>query len=377
MATTEDYYYDDPGENSTGDYPAVDGTYAAPCVRDGTWRFARGFAPPAYGLVFALALLGNALVLAVLWRYRLARRGPCAFSLTDTFLLHLALADLLLGLTLPLYAAQWAREWTFGRAACKLAGAAFSLNLHSGVLFLACISFDRYLAIVHAARPGWRRRPAHAQLACAGIWAACLGLSLVDVCYREVVPAPSFGGRLCLRAFHPDSSDRWRLALQALDVALGFAAPLLVMLYCYAQIFRSLCLASRRQRQRSLRLIVSVVAAFLLTWAPYNAFLLADSLLRLELLPASCQLEAVLDVGTLAAESLGLAHCAVNPLLYAFVGVKFRRELGRMCRGALGGRGAGGRRWGHRGRGGHKSRRVTGSMTSDSETSSTYYSVVM
>nr|XP_006641681.1 PREDICTED: C-X-C chemokine receptor type 1-like [Lepisosteus oculatus] len=208
-------------------------------------------------------------------------------------------------------------------------------------------------------------------------WAACLGLSLVDVCYREVVPAPSFGGRLCLRAFHPDSSDRWRLALQALDVALGFAAPLLVMLYCYARIFRSLCLASRRQRQRSLRLIVSVVAAFLLTWAPYNAFLLADSLLRLELLPASCQLEAVLDVGTLAAESLGLAHCAVNPLLYAFVGVKFRRELGRMCKGALGGRGAGGRRWGHRGRGGHKSRRVTGSMTSDSETSSTYYSVVM
>ncbi|XP_014395432.1 PREDICTED: C-X-C chemokine receptor type 5 [Myotis brandtii] len=54
------------------------------------------FMPVAYGLVFLLGLTGNILVLAVLERHRHTR------SSTETFLFHLAAADLLLVLILPL-----------------------------------------------------------------------------------------------------------------------------------------------------------------------------------------------------------------------------------------------------------------------------------
>ncbi|MBN3300500.1 CXCR5 protein, partial [Amia calva] len=197
------------------------------------------------------------------------------------------------------------------------------------------------------------------------------------------------GRLLCHRKFHWENSDHWRVGLQLLGLGLGFLVPLLVMLYCYTCIFRSLCLAPRppTQRQRSLRLIISIVGVFLVCWGPYNGFLLTDSLQRLGVVGRSCALDKALDLGTLVSESLALAHCALNPLLYAFVGVKFRRELGHLGKEALGWcrgksrRGGWGRRgWGSDGGGrGQRSTRVSErSLTaSESESSAMYYSVMV
>uniref|UniRef100_G3NAH4 G-protein coupled receptors family 1 profile domain-containing protein n=1 Tax=Gasterosteus aculeatus aculeatus TaxID=481459 RepID=G3NAH4_GASAC len=304
-------------DNAT--WPTATGrSRAAPCEPEDSYGFAQRFSPVVYTLVFLLAFVGNVLVLCVIRRYRNSQSGgACAFSLTDTFLLHLAISDLLLAFTLPLFATQWAHQWVFGLAACKLSGALFSLNRYSGILFLACISFDRYLAIVHAVKTGANRTA----LLCV-VW------------YTE----------------HP---TRWRVGLQLVGMLLGFGLPLLVMLYCYIRIFKSLCNATRRQKRKSLRLIVSLVSVFVVCWAPYNGFQLADSLHRL-------------------GAGLGLSHCALNPLLYGFVGVKFRRELGRMCGGLLGGRGA-------RGMEGWKQRRLRKSTASFSsaESEHTSYSVMV
>lgn len=336
--TTEDYWVMD-YENYT-EIPSSQSS--APCSQADAYRFAQKYSPVIYSLVFVLALLGNVLVLCVIRRYRSSQSGgACAFSLTDTFLLHLAISDLLLAFTLPLFAVQWAREWVFGLTVCKISGALFSLNRYSGILFLACISFDRYLAIVHAISSGWKRNTCHAQIACAFIWVICLGLSAVDIVYKQVVSvSPGKGNQLLLcQVWFQEKSTQWQIGLQLVSVILGFGLPLLIMLYCYIRIFRSLCNATRRQKRKSLRLIVSLVSVFVICWAPYSCFQLTDILLKLDLLTDSCSLGHVLDVGTLITESVGLSHCALNPLLYGFVGVKFRRELARMCKGLLTGQG--------------------------------------
>ncbi|KAK7886862.1 hypothetical protein WMY93_026483 [Mugilogobius chulae] len=333
--TNEDYTwpdYDNYTEETTGQI-------YAPCNQADAYGFAQRYSPVMYSLVFVLALLGNILVLCVIRRYRSSQSGgACAFSLTDTFLLHLAISDLLLAFTLPLFAVQWAHKWVFGLAICKISGALFSLNRYSGILFLACISFDRYLAIVHAISSGWKRNTCHAQIACAFIWVLCLGLSAVDIIYKQVEQVQTETSKellLCLVYFPPENSTQWQIGLQLVSVILGFGLPLLIMLYCYIRIFRSLCNATRRQKRKSLRLIVSLVSVFVICWAPYSCFQLTDSLVRLKLLTESCGLQRVLDIGTLITESVGLSHCALNPLLYGFVGVKFRRELARMCKGLL------------------------------------------
>ena len=169
-----------------------------------------------------------------------------------------------------------------------------------------------------------------------------------------------------------DNSTQWQVGLQLLSVVLGFGLPLLIMLYCYIRIFRALCNATRRQKRKSLRLIVSLVSVFVLCWAPYNCFQLADSLHKLGALAGGCQFGRVVDIGTLITESVGLSHCALNPLLYGFVGVKFRRELVRMCKGLLGPRGLLGMEgWKPR-----RPRRPTGSFSSG-ESENTSFSVMV
>lgn len=366
--TTEDYW--DPGDYYDNYTDVIPGSVASPCSQKDAYGFAQKYSPVMYSLVFVLALLGNILVLCVIRRYRSG--GACAFSLTDTFLLHLAISDLLLAFTLPLFAVQWAQEWVFGEAVCKISGALFSLNRYSGILFLACISFDRYLAIVHAISSGWKRNTCHAQIACAFIWVICLGLSTVDIIYKQVVIVDT-GKRLVLcQVWFEEKSTQWQIGLQLVSVILGFGLPLLIMLYCYIRIFRSLCNATRRQKRKSLRLIVSLVSVFVICWAPYSCFQLTDSLLKLGLLTESCSLQRLLDIGTLITESVGLSHCALNPLLYGFVGVKFRRELARMCKGLLIDQGwLGMERWRPR-----KPRRTTGSCSS-AESENTSYSVMV
>lgn len=321
-------------------------------------------------------MVGNILVLCVVRRYRKSCLSPCSFSLTDTFLLHLAISDLLLALTLPFFAGQWITGWIYGESLCKIAGALFSLNVYCGVLFLACISFDRYLAIVHAVHTNWRRNTCLAQLTCALIWICCLALAGIDIYYRNVEPLEQDNKRLvCHLKFSSTSFEHWHLGLQLLSLLLGFGLPLMMMLYCYLCIFRALCKASTsRQKRRSLRLIVSLVVAFIICWAPYNILRMIDSLVLLEVIGTSCTWNYVLDIGILVTESLGLAHCALNPLLYGFVGVRFRRELFRMfkavlypgaCHGATG--------WAP---GQRSSCRQLGSFSSAESDNTSYFSVV-
>ncbi|XP_020326692.1 C-X-C chemokine receptor type 3-2 isoform X2 [Oncorhynchus kisutch] len=376
-ATTDYYIYED--NYSFSPETGSSQSSGVPCNQDGIMDFTRSYAPVVYSLVFVLALVGNILVLCVLMRYRTSQTGgACSFSLTDTFLLHLAVSDLLLALTLPLFAVQWSHLWLFGVAACKISGALFSLNRYSGILFLACISFDRYLAIVHAVSTGWKRNTCHAQIACALIWTVCFGLSGVDIAFRQVVEVEvgrsgDHQGLLVCQTVFPHSSVQWRVGMPLVNLVLGFGLPLLVMLYCYIRIFRSLCNASRRQKRKSLHLIVSLVSMFVLCWAPYNSFQLAESLKKLGVISGGCQFGRTVDIGILVSESMGLSHCALNPLLYGFVGVKFRRELTRMCKGLLGQRFYPGmNRWG----GQRKTRRTTGSFSSVESENTSHFSVM-
>ncbi len=101
---------------------------------------------------------------------------------------------------------------------------------------------------------------------------------------------------------------------------------------------------------------------------------MTDSLQMLGVIVKTCALNNVLDVGTFVTESMGLAHCALNPLLYGLVGVKFRRELAQMCKAALGPKGCLGLAGWANGRG--STRRPTGSFSSMESENTSYFSVM-
>lgn len=84
------------------------------------------FLPLLYSVALVVGLLGNGLLLVVL---ALSRRRQ-SWSVTDTLILHLAVADILLLFTLPFWAAQAAQGqgWSFGIPFCKISGAIFNVG---------------------------------------------------------------------------------------------------------------------------------------------------------------------------------------------------------------------------------------------------------
>lgn len=303
------YYY---GENESDSCCGYQ-----PCPQDFSLNFDRAFLPVLYSLLFLLGLLGNGAVAAVLLSQK------AALCSTDTFLLHLAVADALLVLTLPLWAVDAAVQWVFGSGLCKVAGALFNINFYAGALLLACISFDRYLSIVHATQL-YRRGPrARVTLTCIVVWGLCLLFALPDFIFLSARHDKRLKATHCQYNFPPVG----RTALRGLQLVAGFLLPLLVMAYCYARILAVL-LASRGQRRlRAMRLVVVVVVAFALCWTPYHLVVLVDTLMDLGALDRNCGRESHVDVAKSITSGMGYMHCCLNPLLYAFVGVKFREHM--------------------------------------------------
>ncbi|XP_078092357.1 C-X-C chemokine receptor type 3-like isoform X1 [Mustelus asterias] len=315
--TTEANYY--------GDYEEDIDAYLAkaqPCRPIVVERFARVFVPILYSFVLLLGILGNALVILVLGRYKRARR-----TITDTFILHLAIADLLLVFTLPFWAVEAVTSWVFGTVMCKLIGAIFALNVYSSILFLICISFDRYLAIVHAIHMYRKRKPIYIHVTCLLVWVFCLLLALVDLIFREEYNSSYLNSTVCTYIFHPDSAGAWKMTLRLAHHIIGFFIPMAAMLYCYCMIFKTLCHAQMFERQKTLKVVVALVVVFVACWLPYNAVLFVDTLQSLGTIQTHCAMLNILDISRTITQSLGLVHCCLNPLLYAFIGVRFRGEM--------------------------------------------------
>ncbi|KAA8593174.1 hypothetical protein FQN60_009290 [Etheostoma spectabile] len=147
------------------------------------------------------------------------------------------------------------------------------------------------------------------------------------------IPDVASGMIVCSEQYDPSSAGMWRLATRILRHTLGFLIPLAIMLPCYGvTIKRLLHIRGGFQRQRAMRVIVFVVIAFLLCWTPYHIAVMADTFFRSKIVPYRCPARMAVDQAMFATQSLGLLHSCVNPVLYAFVGEKFRKNLFKIIR---------------------------------------------
>ncbi|KAK2912961.1 C-X-C chemokine receptor type 5 isoform X2 [Channa argus] len=274
-----------------------------------------------YSFIFVLGVAGNGLMITVLLRRLRFLR------ITEIYLLHLALADLMLLFTFPFDVVDCFSGWVFGGFLCKLVGLLRHLNVSCGSFLLACIGFDRYLAIVHAIPSMQSRRRRTVHLTCIVLWLFCLGLSIPNVVFLRVdlvnTSAPS-----CSFSNYEIHASNWVLTKRLLD-HICFFLPLAVMSYCYTAVVVTLCKSQKSQAKKgAIRLALLVTVIFFICWLPYNITLLIQTLEYLEVFRSVSCYSYILHLETLGVtEILGFSHCCLNPFLYAFVGVRFRNEL--------------------------------------------------
>lgn len=261
----------------------------------------------------------------------LKRRGP--LRITEIYLLHLALADLMLLFTFPFAVAQTVVGWVFGDFLCKLVSLLNRLNFLCGSLLLACIGFDRYLAVVHAIPSMQSRRPRTVHLTCMLLWLVCLVLSAPNLVFLSVIEHHSNPSKLsCFFKHYGIHANNWLLTSRFITHVFCFFLPLAVMTYCYTAVVVTLYRSHRSlKKQGAIRLALLVTAVFCLCWLPFNVTMLVDTMVNMGVIAnRSCKARAGLEQALAVTESLGFSHCCLNPFLYAFVGVRFRSELLRL-----------------------------------------------
>ncbi|KAK7157548.1 hypothetical protein R3I93_008900 [Phoxinus phoxinus] len=292
------------------------------CEQDSSMHFDSIFIPVLYSLALVVGLLGNGLVLVVLWKKRQS------LNVTDIFILHLSLADTLLLMTLPFWAVEAVKGWIFGTTLCKLNGALFKINFYCGIFMLSCISLDRFLSIVYAVQMYSRKKPMATHCCCLMVWLFCILLSIPDWIFLVASKDSRRQDKTECASFYPPG--HWRLFSRLLYHILGFALPAIMMLVCYSCILLRLRRGSQgMQKKRAIRVIIALVLAFFINWTPLNITLIIDTMKNNQTtgFQTSCESSTALDIALTATSTLGYLHCCVNPVLYAFVGVKFRQHL--------------------------------------------------
>ncbi|XP_072416592.1 C-C chemokine receptor type 7-like [Chiloscyllium punctatum] len=306
---TEYEYYN---ENSTFTYET-----SVFCGSAKVADFRNVFIPCFYSILFVSGLLRNALVVVIYVYYEKLK------TVTDVYMMNLAIADLLFLCTLPFWAVDAYSEWIFGTYMCKLVNGAYTVNLYSCMLILTCVSINRYKAIVQATKMlNIGKNILHSKLVCVGIWVLAMILALPEFILSQV-QTDEPNKSVCKMV---DSSNLIKVGVKVTQMVVGFLLPFLAMTICYSVIAKTLIQANRFQKHKSLKIIIAVVVAFVICELPFNIVLLMH-ILPFNGQETSCEDNDNLYYAIIVTESIAYVHCCLNPILYGFLGVKFRNSF--------------------------------------------------
>ncbi|KAM8749146.1 atypical chemokine receptor 3-like [Acanthopagrus schlegelii] len=288
-----------------------------------------------YTFIFIVGLAANVLVL---WVNIRAQRDSTPRHETHMYIAHLAVADLCMCVTLPVWVSSLAQHghWPFGEVACKLTHWLFSVNLFGSIFFLACMSVDRYLSVTRQRdSEGGARRKLIRRGACVGVWLLALVASLPDTYFLRAVKSTHGDVMLCRPVYPGENHSDWVGGMQLSFILLGFVLPFPVIAVFYTLLARAFKRSSssssssavEQERHVSRRVILAYIVVFLGCWGPYHAVLFADSLIQLGVVPQTCGLENFIYVALQLTQCLSLLHCCFNPILYNFLNRNYRYDL--------------------------------------------------
>ncbi|XP_061763308.1 relaxin-3 receptor 1-like [Nerophis ophidion] len=282
-----------------------------------------------YLLVATAGVVGNVLVMFLLYSTRTVTSGTVNF-----FVFNLALAHLLFSLALPFWAVDMALDysWPFGVAACKAVSLLTGLNVFASCFFLTAMSLTRYCYVATALKPGASlcTRPCTSPVVTAFIWAGALIAAAPRGVFADLSRVDISNDTACLLRF-PDGTA-WLGINQLLRVVLGFLLPYATIILSYLLLLRFLCRHklkggnSRRKADVS-KSVAVVVLSFCACWFPYNILTLWSGLIQLDVVDISPAFYAAQTFFFPLANCLAFTSSCFNPIIYCLVRKEYRAAL--------------------------------------------------
>ncbi|XP_004581434.1 C-C chemokine receptor type 8 [Ochotona princeps] len=295
-------------------YPDI---FSSPCDGELPQRKSKLLLVIFYCVMFVLGLLGNSLVILVLVAYKKLK------SITDIYLLNLALSDLLFVFSFPFLTHYQLDQWVFGAVMCKVVSGFYFIGFFSSMFFITLMSVDRYVAIVHAVCAMKVRTVRMGTALSLAVWLTAIAATSPLLVFYQVA---SEDGILKCYYFYNQQSMKWKIFTHFEMNILGLLIPLSILLFCYVRILQQLRSCRNRNMTKAIRLVLLVVVASLLFWIPFNVVLFLTSLHDMHILDG-CVTNQRLTYATHVTGIISFTHCCVNPVIYAFMGEKFKKYL--------------------------------------------------
>ncbi|KAK5915086.1 hypothetical protein CesoFtcFv8_000715 [Champsocephalus esox] len=272
------------------------------------------------GLSFLIGAPGNLLVIWTILRHVKQR------SHTVLLILHLAVADLLVLITLPLWIYSLAHYWVFGEAFCKAMVFMINACMYSSVFFITLMSVERFVAVRYPfASAGWKRKKALDKVLLV-LWTAAFLFS-IPVIPTQVVGTDS-GEEHCLYRLYTSAAQE--LGCVLLETLVGYIIPFFILVVCYGCLCSRITQMTFKSKRKSTVLIASVVVVFAICWTPHHiGNVLSVIILAIhDSLPQAAEnLDSVRDTMTFIAGAMVFISSTVNPILYMFAARSFRSSL--------------------------------------------------
>ncbi|RVE58660.1 hypothetical protein OJAV_G00196560 [Oryzias javanicus] len=296
---------------------------------EGSWE-QEGMSPiipiitAVYSVVFVVGLMGNCLVMYVIIRYTKMKTA------TNIYIFNLALADALVTTTMPFQSTDYLlNTWPFGEVVCKVFISIDYYNMFTSIFTLTMMSVDRYVAVCHPVKALDFRTPIKAKMINVCIWILSSAAG---------IPAFVLGGTQtnsditeCALQF-PEPYAYWDTMMKICVFVFAFVVPVLIITVCYSLMVLRLksvrMLSGSREKDRNLRritrLVVVVVAVFVVCWTPIHIFILVKALVSV---PETTGIMAAYFFCV----ALGYTNSSLNPVLYAFLDENFKRCFKDFC----------------------------------------------
>ncbi|XP_060690367.1 succinate receptor 1-like [Hemiscyllium ocellatum] len=280
-----------------------------------------------YTIEFILGLTGN---LIVICGYIFCLKE---WKCSNIYLFNLSISDLVFICTLPMFVAYYAngKIWTFGAFLCKLNRYILYTNMYLSMLFLACISIDRYLLVSNPMRIHFFQKKKVAVSICISLW---IFVTL------EVLPMLTFIGVTahdnntvikCVDYASAGNADH-NLIYNVCLTVVGFLLPMCIMgVFCV----KTACMLKKLNKDQSrsvnlekpLTLVILAIVIFSVLFIPYHVMRNIRMVSRLENIRLShCTVETIKAVYTIS-RPIAFLSIITNSVFYFLSGDKFREII--------------------------------------------------
>ncbi|CAH1797472.1 unnamed protein product [Owenia fusiformis] len=280
--------------------------------------------PSVYGLIVAMGLVGNSLVIYVI--ITKMRKG----TMLNILLLNLAVSDLLLTIfCMPLDAINlvlmsWLVGGDFG---CKLMHYMRYVSVYLSTFSLLLVSFMRYLTIVHS------REFARYKTTRNAIKVAIITWVLVLLFNIPLLTTYQVNGEGDEAMCNFNNEERLSHIYYTM-LTIAYLIPVVLICVIHMLIIKHLnkhgasaiSQSSQERKRNATRLIIVTVVAFAICWLPFHMFQIASFAFDIHK-NNDATIRTFLNISEVFTMCLAYLNSCINPFIYNFVSKDFRKSF--------------------------------------------------